>query len=144
MTDALEHAFRDGPRDVEATVRWLLGLGFTETAAWYSESAFGNLAITFARDGDEITVTRDRAQWALELRLAGWKHCFGLDIILDQINGREDWTPQSDALPELLPPGVSWSEVVPEALSWAEQTADAEALLDEKLRQRARSRFPSR
>ncbi|HSH62093.1 MAG TPA: hypothetical protein VK988_21085 [Acidimicrobiales bacterium] len=87
-------------------------------------------------------ITRDRSQWMADIQLYPWRRLFDLDIILDTIDGRCDWTQTSPPLPEQLPDGHSWAERLPEALAWSRTAVDAEDLLKEMQLRRSRSLFP--
>ena len=79
----------------------------------------------------------------MSLRPSGWSDKFDLDIILDTINGRDDWQPIARPLPEQLPPGVSWAETLPQALGWLAGHDDGARVLKGMQRKRSRSLFPS-
>ena len=114
--DALSHKFRRlgrretleyvrtvAPDDVQKTIAWL------SANDWHAEhtqrgrqESFGNVLVELVRSDDRITVTRDRGQWTLHLRLSGWPQRFDLHIVLDTIAGRTDWSSPlpKGALPE--------------------------------------------
>ena len=103
----------------------------------------GGLQITFARGAEVVQVTRDRHQWLMHLRLPEWSKAFDLDIILDTIDGRDDWSAPIKGFPVQLPPGVSWRSALPRVWTWIAGTSEVESTLKDTQRRRARSLFPS-
>jgi hypothetical protein len=82
----------------------------------------------------------------MSVRLAGWAQDFDLDldIMLDTIAGRTEWTTKFEhPLPEVLPPGSRWAESLPAALAWAATADHPEAQLKQMQLKRGCSLFPS-
>ena len=133
--------------DVLSTISWLRTKGWRPVSARGGPSeSFGDVLVEFAKGDGRITITRDRSQWQMSLRPAGWSDRFDLDIILDTINGRTDWQAQEPfarPLPGQLPPGVAWAESVPQVLEWLDSHDDAAGLLKEMQQKRSRSLFPT-
>lgn len=121
------------PVDVAETLNWL------EEARWLARSAWGgppewegnaSLAVEFAKDGDRLTVARDRGQWLVSLHPDGWRESVDLDVVHAAITGRSAWSgPSIGVLPVQLPSGISWREWVPRALTWLSETPDGEHIL---------------
>lgn len=130
--------------DVLSTLSWLGTNDWQPVnAQGGSSESMGDVLVEFAKDDACITITRDRSQWLMSLRPSGWSDKFDLDIILDTINGRDDWQPIARPLPEQLPPGVSWAETLPQALGWLAGHDDGARVLKGMQRKRSRSLFPS-
>ena len=107
--------------DVAAALGMLLDEGFeiVETKGGAGES-FGNQLVRLSDGSSEVTVTRDRGQWMLDLRPEGWPAPKPLDLILDVMNGGYRDPPSAGGLPNQIPEGVSWVDTAPEALAWAQ------------------------
>jgi hypothetical protein len=132
---------------VVETLDWL------EATGWRAQEASGGppdwagnsgLAVEYARGESRISIARDRGQWLMDIRPAGWKRSVDLGIIRDTIQGRKDWSgPMPLPLPEQLPPGVVWRIELPVALEWLVESPDREQLLRKMQLKRSRSLFPS-
>jgi hypothetical protein len=101
----------------------------------------GSVQVVFTRGHDVVLITRDRHQWLMSLRRPEWDRGFDLDIILDTIDGREDWSVRFEELPAQLPPGVSWVEALPKVWAWLDRTPDAATLVERMQHRRAESLF---
>lgn len=131
------------PADVVAAADWLSASGWTVAVARGGENeSFGNLVVEFHRNRDRVVIIRDRAQWMADIQLYPWHKPFDLDIILDAVDGRHDWTQTKAPLPEQLPEERTWIEGLPEALAWSRNMPDAVDLLKDMQRRRSRSLFP--
>jgi len=139
---ALEYIRTTAPDDVIDAITWLIEEGWRldRTTGGPTES-FGNLQAEFEHLGNRIWVIRDRNQWMLNLRPHGHRQ-FDLDVVLDAMAGRADWS-GPHAVREQLPPDVSWQEAIPRAIGWIESTEDADAILTDTRRRRRQSLFPS-
>ena len=51
--------------DLRDLIPWLAGQGFAPKSCEYDARAFGNYAVTFARNWQEIEIVRDRGQYLL-------------------------------------------------------------------------------
>jgi hypothetical protein len=134
------------PEDVVRTLDWLLMNRWVVSNAKYGGGeSFGNAQIEFDRDGDRVTVTRDRSQWCMHLQRAAWKQPFDLGIVVDTMTGRSEWArdPANDRLPEQLPPGTSWLDALPSALAWTAREPNVVNTLRVMLLERSRQLFPS-
>ena len=144
VTGAMDYVQSVAPDDVRRTIDWLTENG------WYLAGGqggraepFGDALVEFSNGGDRIRITRDRSQWLMHIQRPSWSRKFDLDIILDTIGGREDWSESSRPLPEQLPPGVSWLAALPEVLVWLASGDDIEPVLAHMQLKRSRSLFPS-
>lgn len=134
------------PVDVAETLDWLGEAGWRARAAWGGPPDWpGNasLAVEFAKDGDRVSIARDRGQWMFDMYPDGWGRSVDLEIVHAAITGRSDWSsPRVEAQPVQLPSGVSWREWVPRALSWLSEVPDREQMLRAMQLQRSRDLFP--
>jgi hypothetical protein len=146
ISEAMKYVEGCAPNDVLSTLSWLGTNDWQPVnAQGGSSESFGNVLVEFAKDDGRITITRDRSQWLMSLRPSGWSDKFDLDIVLDTINGRDDWQagePFARPLPEQLPPGVSWAETLPQALEWLSSHDDGARVLKRIQLKRSRSLFP--
>ncbi|HEY3670788.1 MAG TPA: hypothetical protein VGN51_07635 [Acidimicrobiia bacterium] len=127
--------------DVRDTFALLERNGFALTAGIGRGESMGGVQVAFTRGSETIQITRDRHQWLMNLRRQEWRDGFDLDIILDTINGRDDWTCSFDELPIQLPPGVSWVEALRRAWEWLDRTSDPAPVLKAMQHRRAESMF---
>ena len=137
---------QSAPVDVAETLNWLEEAGWRARAAWGGPPDWpGNasLAVEFAKDGDEVSIARDRGQWMLDICPVGWGRSVDLEIVHAAITGRSDWSGlRVEVLPVQLPSGVSWREWVPRALTWLSEAPDREQMLRAMKLQRSRHLFP--
>lgn len=133
IQDSMEYIKERAPEDV------LQMIALMESSQWRTDNAwggsgepFGNLTISFSKDQNQVIVVRDRDQWFLEIKMAGWTSKFDLGLVLDAMNGREAWddTPQDPYGLRQLPNGVSWVQQLPEVLGWLASLADGESELE--------------
>ena len=143
-TAALAYVAGCAPQDVLSTINWLRTEGWQpQGARGGRDESFGNVAVTFVRGEAHIAIARDRGQWMLHIGMPGWKRPIDLDIILDTIAGRDNWSgPIPRPLPEQLPSGVAWKQALPKALAWLASVSDSEPVLKDMQRKRGRSLFP--
>jgi len=134
IREALEYVESLAPDDVLRTVLLLRDDDWEATGAFGGRhQSFGNVLVEFSKEAARITITRDRSQWMMDLRLEGWGEAFDLDIILDTMADRLDWSKPLDyPLPEQLPAGVSWVEALPQVLGWLAATSNRESTLTER------------
>ena len=72
------------PEDIVRAIDWLLMNRWTPSGAKGGRGeSFGNAQIEFERDGDRVTVARDRNQCYMRVQRAEWKQFFDLDIVVD-------------------------------------------------------------
>jgi hypothetical protein len=142
VTEALDYALTTAPDDGGATLRWLVAQGavITDEQGGRGE-AFGNILVRFELGDAELTITRDRDQWLLDVQ-SGQLSRFDFDVIHVALAGDDYWEQSGPgALPAQLPDGVSWLSELPQTLNWLRTTPDAEARLKQLQQKRATQLF---
>jgi hypothetical protein len=94
------------------------GFEIAETNGGAGES-FENQLVRLSDGSSEVTITRDRGQWMLDLMPKGWSVSKPLDLVLDAIDGSYRNPSSPRELPSQIPEGVRWVDAVPKALAWA-------------------------
>ena len=137
----LRYVEESAPSDVLRAIAWLESHGWlVQSARGGHDEPFGNAVVELDKEGARIVVIRDRGQWMMDIHPAGWKGSVDLDIILDTIAGRKDWSDRlSGRLPQQLPLGVAWRDALPMALAWLASAHEAERSVRMTMRMRGRS-----
>lgn len=118
MSEATLHHPTD---DVQAAFEFLKVSGWSvvSTRGGPGES-FGNQTVGLSDGSSSVHLTRDRGQWALVAKPAGWDRTCSLQQLLTSM--RLHHLPNAvhhEPMPAQLPLGEVWVKRLPEALDWA-------------------------
>ncbi len=62
--------------------------GFSPVSKAGKTESFGSVLVELTRANGAIKIARDRSQWVMDVKLAGWKNWFDLGIVIDAKAGR--------------------------------------------------------
>jgi hypothetical protein len=143
--DVLVYFHSVAPEDLRRTAAYLQSEGWTlRGVSGGRTEVFGNVLVELTKTDGAIQIGRDRSQWAMDLKLAGWTSSFDLGIVIDAKARRTTWDTSSRNPAEIkqLPEGVRWAAVLLEVLTWLAEAKDVEIQLTECRNRRFHTRFP--
>lgn len=119
-SDVITYLISEAPDDVAQTISWLSKSGFNVTRQHGGRDAsFGNVLAVWERQSLKFKIVRDRSQWMIDVAAPGlpFAHLAYLLTAKDDYPIVTSW---EGALPQQLPPGVTWNTVIPELVIWIE------------------------